>query len=63
MQQVNPVPVPQTPQELDRAIQQYRNSNWQGQELFLHWQAIRLSSLAQSNADVIGDQVPGEDSY
>jgi hypothetical protein len=58
---VNPVPVPKTPQELDRAIQRYRSSNWRGRELFRHWQAIRLAALAQ--ADLSDDQIPGGDSY
>lgn len=63
MQPVDRVPVPQTPQELERAIQTYRNSNWRGQKLFLHWQAIRLAAIAQSSSELIGDQVPGEESY
>lgn len=57
----NSVPVPQNPQELDRAIQRYRSSNWRGGELFRHWQAIRLAALAQ--ADLSNDQIPGGDSY
>ena len=57
----NPVPVPKTPQELDRAIQRYRSSNWRGRELFCHWQAIRLAALAQ--AELSDDQIPGGDSY
>jgi hypothetical protein len=62
MKRVGHVPVPQNSQELERAIQRYRTSNWQGRELFCHWQAIRLASLALAT-DVTGDQIPGEDSY
>ncbi len=58
---VDTVPVPQNPQELDRAIRRYRTSNWRGRELFCHWQAIRLAALAQ--ADLSEDQIPGGDSY
>ena len=57
------VPVPKTPQELDRAVQRYKKSDWRGRELFCHWQAIRLAALAQAAADPMGDQIPGEVSY
>lgn len=63
MQPSDSVPVPKTSQELEQAIQQYRSSNWQGRQLFLRWQAIRLAAIAQSSSDLVGDQVPGEDSY
>jgi hypothetical protein len=63
MKYVDTVPVPKTPQELERAIQRYRSSDLRGRELFCHWQAIRLAALAQAATDVVGDQIPGEDSY
>ncbi|XPM54746.1 MAG: hypothetical protein EDM05_044060 [Leptolyngbya sp. IPPAS B-1204] len=63
MQHIGTVPVPKTPQELERAIQRYRTSDLRGRELFCHWQAIRLAALAQAATDISGDQVPGEDSY
>lgn len=67
MQFIDVVPVPQTAQELDQAIQSYRISNWQGQELFQHWQAIRLAALAQATCETPQDaglgEVPGDDSY
>lgn len=63
MKNIDTVPVPKTPQELDRAIQRYRTSNLRGRELFCHWQAIRLAALAQAGTDGMGDQIPGEDSY
>lgn len=63
MKYVDTVPVPKTPQELERAIQRYRNSDLRGRDLFCHWQAIRLAALAQAATDVVGDQIPGEDSY
>lgn len=62
MQYIDGVPVPKTPQELERAIQRYRTGNLQGRELFCHWQAIRLAALALAT-DLVGDQIPGEDSY
>lgn len=55
--------IPQTPQELDRAIQDYRNSNLSGEELFQRWQAIRAAALSQAGAEPTADSVPGEDSY
>lgn len=60
---IDVVPVPQNSQELDRAVQSYRASNWQGKELFQHWQAIRLAALAQTAEQVLKDPVPGDDSY
>ncbi len=64
------VPVPETPQELDQAVQNYRVSSLSGTDLFCHWQAIREASLryeaqVESNSLQQGDsaQVPGEDSY
>lgn len=63
MKNTDLVSVPKTPQELDRAIRQYRASNWQGRELFCHWQAIRLAALAQASSEGMGDHIPGEDSY
>lgn len=57
------IEVPKTPQELDQAIQRYRNTDLKGQDLFCQWQAIRDASLAQSTPDIDNDRVPGEDSY
>jgi hypothetical protein len=58
-------PTPQTPQELEQAIQHYRNtdlSDFSNSELFNQWLAIRTAALEQKTPD-IEDQVPGEDSY
>lgn len=63
IQRVDTVPVPRTPQELERAIQRYRSTDLRGRELFCHWQAIRLAALAQATTDITGDQIAGEDSY
>lgn len=57
------IAVPQTPQELDLAVQQFKTGEFSAPELFRRWQAIREASLAQSAVDLIGDRVPGEDSY
>jgi hypothetical protein len=59
------VPVPQTPQELERAIQHYKLSDASGFELFCQWQAIRDAALQQipAHPELEGDRVPGEDSY
>jgi hypothetical protein len=56
------LPVIQTPQDLEQAIQLYRSGDWNGNALFALWQAIRNSALAQAN-DAGKDVVPGEDSY
>jgi hypothetical protein len=56
------LPVIQTPQDLEQAIQLYRSGDWNGNALFALWQAIRNSALAQAN-DSGKDAVPGEDSY
>lgn len=61
------VPVPATLQELDRAVQNYRSHDYQGQELYCYWQAIRDASLEQSQnlpePDSDRDRVGGEESY
>jgi|GEM_PF-753532 hypothetical protein len=58
-------PTPQNPQELEQAIQRYRNSDlsdFSNSELFDQWLAIRTAALEQKTPD-IEDKVPGEDSY
>lgn len=57
------VPIPQTAQELEQAIQQYQETDWSGFDLFCHWQAIRDAALEQFNLEPEPDFVPGEDSY
>jgi len=57
------IPVPRTPQELDQAIQRYRNTDLHGYELFCQWQAICEGSMQQDFSDSSADAVPGEDSY
>ncbi len=58
---------PQTPQELEQALQRYRNSDlsdFSNSELFNQWLAIRTAALEQKTPDIEEeDQVPGEDSY
>lgn len=53
----------QTVQELDEAVRSYISSDWQGEELLQHWQAIRDASLSFWNNDSDPLKVPGEDSY
>lgn len=60
------IQIPQTPQELEQAIQRYKASDLRGSELFGQWEAIRLAALAQATHDSTDskpDPVPGEDSY
>jgi hypothetical protein len=57
------IPIPTTLQELEQAIQNYKDSSLQGDELFCQWQAIREASLAQSFPQLEDDGVQGEDSY
>ncbi|HEY9699925.1 MAG TPA: hypothetical protein V6D10_21890 [Trichocoleus sp.] len=58
-----PVSIPQTSQELDRAIDRYRASDRWDNDLFSQWQAIRDAALLNKVIERLGDQVPGEDSY
>ena len=58
-----PVSIPQTSQELDRAIDRYRDSDQWDNDLFSQWQAIRDAALLDKVIERLGDQVPGEDSY
>jgi hypothetical protein len=56
---------PKTTQELEQALQRYRNSDlsdFSNSELFNQWLAIRTAALELKTPD-IEDQVPGEDSY
>ncbi|MCU0569715.1 MAG: hypothetical protein MUF49_24475 [Oculatellaceae cyanobacterium Prado106] len=58
-----PLSIPKTPDELEKAIQHYRNSDLHDQELFEQWQAIRLAALEQKTNEPAVDPVPGEASY
>lgn len=53
----------QTVQELDEAVRTYITSDWQGEELLQHWQAIREASLTLLSSDSDPFRIPGEDSY
>jgi hypothetical protein len=62
------IPVPQTQQELDRAVQTYLNTDLDGLDLFCHWQAIREAAIAQSGSPSPSESaeagaIAGEDSY
>ncbi|HTL89037.1 MAG TPA: hypothetical protein VL134_06530 [Leptolyngbya sp.] len=56
-------PVLQSVQELDEAVRTYNEADWQGEELYQHWQEIRDASLEQLPAESDPLKVPGEDSY
>ncbi len=57
------IPVLKTPQDIDRAVQQYRISDLKGFDLFRQWLAIRNASLEQTEPELSSDLVPGEASY
>ncbi|HAX79878.1 MAG TPA: hypothetical protein DCY88_29595 [Cyanobacteria bacterium UBA11372] len=57
------VPMLKTPQEIEKAIEVYKNSDLSGFELIKLWQAIRDAALNQIFPDANNDNVPGEDSY
>lgn len=54
-----------TPEELAKAIEQYRMNDLSGQELFRQWQAIRIASIEQPapNPEMKDDHVQVEHSY
>lgn len=57
------VPTLNTPQEVEKAVELYKNSDLSGFELIKLWQAIRDAALNQIFPDCDGDNVPGEQSY
>lgn len=57
------VPVFNTLEELEKAIERYKASDLKGNELLRQWQAIRDASLNRSTSDASSDRVPGQDSY
>ncbi len=64
MADFNPtVSTPETPQELEQAIQNYRNDSTWSEHLFQLWESIRSAALALRPAEALSDAVPGEDSY
>ncbi|KAM3091657.1 hypothetical protein ACKFKG_24910 [Phormidesmis sp. 146-35] len=71
MLKLTAVPVPQTLQELDEAVKQFQASDFSGEELIRHWQAIREASLKEFVPEREGDPwwvsqgdcIPGEESY
>jgi hypothetical protein len=59
---INPIALPTTSQELDEAVRAFKaNSDWSGEELFQHWEAIRQATLNLSGDEL--DSVSGGDSY
>lgn len=57
------IPTLNTPQDLEQAIQRYRESDWNPGVLFALWEAIRNAAMTQAVPEPQGDRVPGEDSY
>ncbi|TVQ17171.1 MAG: hypothetical protein EA367_18225 [Leptolyngbya sp. DLM2.Bin15] len=57
------IPTSKTAQDLDRAVQRYRRTNPNSQDLYTQWQAIRAAALQQRSPDSQYDVIPGEDSY
>lgn len=57
------VPMLHTPQDVERAIRNYRASDVKGWELICQWQAIRDASLNQDSPEPENDRVIGEESY
>ena len=57
------VPTPTSLQELEKAVQRYKNSDLSGTELLSQWQAIRDASLSLADAEPSSDKVPCQDSY
>lgn len=57
------IPTLKTPQDLEQAIQQYRDSDWNPNVLFALWEAIRNAAIDQASPEEPADRVPGEDSY
>lgn len=57
------IPVLNTWQELQLAVERYRTNDLSGTELLSLWQAIRDASLNQNFSQPQGDGVGGEESY
>jgi hypothetical protein len=57
------VPTLNTPQEVEKAVELYKNSDLSGFELIKLWQAIRDAALSQIFPDSDTDNIPGDDSY
>lgn len=57
------VPTLKSLQELEKAVQRYKNSDLSGTELLSQWQAIRDASLSLATSEPASDKVPGQDSY
>ncbi len=56
------VPIPSNLQELDQAVQTYKDRDFDQKELFCRWQAIRDASLEHPR-QLDADHIPGDDSY
>jgi len=57
------VPIPKTPQELEQALQHYRDTDLKGVELYCELQAICEATQTQDFSEPDSDQVSGADSY
>lgn len=61
MDAMNSIALPSTPQELDEAVRIFKANDWNEDELFQRWEAIRQAALNLSG--VVMDSVSGGDSY
>ncbi len=61
MNSMNPIALPTTTQELDEAIRIFKTNDWNDDELFQRWEAIRQATLNLSGIE--SDPVSGSDSY
>jgi hypothetical protein len=57
------VPTLKTQRELEQAVKQYKLGDFEGDELFCYWQAIREAALAQMPLEQEIHPIAGEDSY
>lgn len=57
------VPIPKNSQELEQAIQHYRETDLEGIELYCEFEAICEASLRLDFPELESDLVSGEDSY
>lgn len=61
MDSTNSIVLPSTTQELDEAVRIFKANDWNDDELFQRWEAIRQATLNLSGVEA--DSVSGGDSY
>ena len=55
------IAIPTTIQEVAEAVRVFKSQDWNNDELYERWQAIRSATLDLSNSEL--DRVSGGDSY